>query len=618
MGFKGYITQNGLKELDGKICVWGTGIDAEAITRLKPEHILIDFYLDSNRSGHEFLGKRIFSYEEYKQFDESLPIVIATYRFAVEIAKEIDESFDYYIWDEQGIFQADENVKRFIDFNNKNWGNKKRVGESQVLIPFDNRHAIRPIVHAAFLGNYFAEKYDAKIYGYFRFGGKKENASEVLMDVYKSINMVDVIDFNLTQGQKSEADRIWNEIWPRLKNWSDWKKIKIYDVEIGTTFIRHYLRHYMVTFNNRDESCKRFIKDAIDTFLFWYDYLNEHDVKVIMLADGVCWDGYIRDIAAHLDIPTYTSDTYFQRVSLNYNRGRHYPFFDAFWEQLTENEKTFGIQWAKEELDKRVNGKTDYLTTSNDLNVYAQHSTTRATENDQKTKILICPHIFEEDSYWCGEQIFDNNYLVWLKHIGELAKDNQQYGWYLKIHPSASKRDLMIMDEYLKEYPEIHKVDKMISPIQLRREGVKWALTVCGTIAQEYPLIGIQVINAGKNPGERFDFAWNPKSKEEFDKLITNLDKVEPKEDFEEIYKFYALNVLYYKRREYHDSNIFFDDVRLEWDRPTLLRNGLDYGTWQYEQYLKEWTAEKHQRTLQRIPELIKELDEWKPDCFYR
>ena len=617
---KRYVSRHQINRLGDRICVWGTGLEAEElISFLEKDVESIECFLDSYRSGSIFRGKPIISFKEYKERQMDLPIVIASYRFADEIAENIDEDSDYYIWDDQHIFAEDESIKHFVEFNRARWEKRKIEGaDAQILIPFDNVQSVRSIIHAAYCGDYFAQKHHASIMGYFRFGGTYKNVSPVMKNIYQSINMQDVIDFSLDASQMKEADVITEELWNKIANWEDWKNITIKEIRIGNTMIRHYLRHYLPAFEPKDPSLKRFLHRAVETFVFWFDYLTHHHVKVALMADGVCWDGYIRDIAVSMGIPTYTIDAYFQKLFHNYHRGAHFRYLNKFWNELTAEEQKTGIEWAKEELGKRVHGKTKFLSTSNDLNLFGISSRESGIRKNDKLKIMICPHIFEEDSYWCGKQIFDDNYISWLDHLGELARKTPEYDWYLKLHPSASKRDLMIMDEFLSRYPEISKIDKLVSPKQLHEEGVRWALTVCGTIAQEYPLIGIQVINAGDNPGMAFDFAWNPASKEEYDDLILHLKERDIEKNIQDVYRFYATNFYYYQRMEFQDSDIFFDNVTLEWKRPVLLRNHMNYGTWQYEEYLKENTEEKHLETIKKMPALFEKLDAWDPSTFYR
>ncbi len=617
-----YIDKESIIKITNKVCVWGTGIDSEElVSYLQLDKV--NSFIDSNRSGFLFQGKKIISFEEYMQEKNYDPIIVASYRFAKEIIEIIEksplENTKIYIWDNQHIFCKDNNIDEFIRFNRKIW---KKECESEkkgiVVIPFDNRHAVRPIVHAAYCANYFADKYGAEIWGYFRFGGKTKNISNTVLDVYKSINMKGVISEELSEKQNKEVDQLTEIIWSGIHSWADWNEIVIRNIKIGTTIIRHILRHYIPTFEPKTQKMKRLLKECVQTFVFWHDYIYTNDVKAVLMADGVCWDGYIRDIAISKGIETYIIDERFKKLSLNYYGNEHLPYIKKFWNELSNEEKAYGIEWAKNELQARITGKTKYVQTTKDTNVFAnERNNGDVLKKSGKEKVLICPHIFEEDSYQCGEQIFDNNYIEWLDEIGRKSK-NLNYDFYIKEHPAASKRDHMILEAFKEKYPNIELLDKNCNPKWLKEEGISWALTVCGTIAQEYPLLGIQVINAGHNPGESFDFAWNPKTKEDYYYLLDNIRNLKPKDNIEDIYSFYAIYYLYYDRKDLYESCVFFESECLEWSRRKLKAHGLDYGTWQYKAYMDEWDKVRHNKVKEKIPDIFDNLRQWDPSIFYR
>jgi hypothetical protein len=141
---------------------------------------------------------------------------------------------------------------------------------------------------------------------------------------------------------------------------------------------------------------------------------------------------------------------------------------------------------------------------------------------------------------------------------------------------------------------------------------------VCGTLGHEYPAIGIQVINAGLNPHSKFDFCWNPKSKKEFDDLIFNLDKLPRKNDENGLLRFYCLNYLYYNWEYTSPRIFFFDNPLLRLCPKELEAAGYGSGTWIYEEYLKEYTPEKHQKICEKVGELFDRADSWRPDVLYR
>lgn len=610
------------------IFIFGTGVDAERAMKELSEYANILAYIDNNRHGKEryFYEKRIIDLECcLKQRNKQQPIVVATYRFAMEISSQLSDiglelGKDFFVWDEMHLFCHDVNTKKYIDFLNNIWKKDNKCNnKSKVLIPFENRHALESIIFA-YTSNYFAQKWNADIYAYFRLNTNLTNASEVVKDIYKAFNVKNLIDPSLDGKQQNEVDKILDAIWCNLFTWEDWKNITIYGICFGTTIIRELLRIYIPSFDLRDQKMYLFLKKAISTIVFWHDYIFTNDIKVILMADGVNWEGYIRDIAITKGIPVYAVINKMAKLTLDFYDGTPYPYFKEMWKQLTLEEQKYGINWAKEHIEKRLCGGTEEVLEADKTNfAFAEKKKEfRVLEKNEKIKIMICPHIFEEDCIYCGEQIFDNNYFSWLCHLGELSNKTPEYDWYLKMHPSSQRRDFIIIDMLLKKYSQIKKIPGNVSPIQLKEEGIDYALTVYGSIGHEYPEIGIQVINAGNNPHSAFNFTWNPKTKEEYDYLIMNLDKLKKKVDKEGLYQFYSLNYLFYDWDYIPYRSLFFKNPVLAMDRLELESHGKRFGTWLYKEYMKEWTKKRHENILIQMENIFEKLDNWRPNVLYK
>ena len=75
--------------------------------------------------------------------------------------------------------------------------------------------------------------------------------------------------------------------------------------------------------------------------------------------------------------------------------------------------------------------------------------------------------------------------------------------------------------------------------------GIDVVLTVYGSVAHEYPLFNIPVINAGKNPHEGYNFSQTVYDKSEYKKVINNLKSFKVKKNIKnKIYEFYGMHNL--------------------------------------------------------------------------
>ena len=513
------------------------------------------------------------------------------------------------------------NIKDFIRFLKEIWIKKKGNGKKQILVPFTNTHRMN-IIKWLYAANYFAEKTDATIYAYCRYDISKSRASQIIKEIYQAGNVKDIVDFKLTEQQQLVARKLCDEIWDGLYSWKDWNDITVYGIPFGTTIIRTFFRFYIPSTDIRDEKMHAYLQECVNTIVFWYNYIYENEISIILLVDGAIWDGYLRDIAVTKNIPVYSITERIDRLGLNCGniRAKVYPNMKGMWDQLTQEEQKCCLDWAKTQIEKRLQGETDEVwpVLKEKFTFAIPIKEKGVLERNEKINVLICPHIFEEDSLGSGVQIFDNNYISWLEHLGELSEITPEYDWYLKMHPHAHGRDPFIINMILDKYPKIKKLPADISPMQLKDEGVKFALTVHGSIGHEFPQIGIQVINAGANPHMSFDFTWNPTSKEEYDSLILNLDKLDKKVDMEELYKFYSLYYLLYDFEQIAYDKLFLDNPVLLKQKAELNANGFEVGTWLYREFMNSWSPQKHEYILRGLGQIFQEADEWKPDVLYK
>ncbi|MEY8392171.1 hypothetical protein AALA98_12515 [Lachnospiraceae bacterium 45-W7] len=609
-----------------EIFVFGAGVDGEKLYSKLADIITINAFIDNKRygDGNLLCGKEIINLEQFRQRRTSKqPIVVASYRFMADICNQlVEEGFvpdkDFFIWDDMYIHHQDAITSRYITFMSNIWRDKKRETTDRIiLVPFDSRHDQNSVQYA-YCSNYLAEKYDASIFGYCRYGASVKNASKVVFDIYKAFNVVGLVDSALNADLQKESDIIFDNIWRNLYTWEDWKNITIYGICFGTTVITDFLRTELPDYNLRSERICTFIKKTIDTIVFWYRYIEKHNVVTVLLADAVCWEGYIRDIAITKGIPTYALEYIMQKAYLNFhNRHDAALHFKDMWNQLSVKEQEYGIKWAKERIEKRISGDLQDVNEFVAAHLIFDDKKQQVLDQDNKIKIIICPHIFEENSYQF-EQIFDNSYMSWLCHLGELSEKTPNYHWYLKPHPCGRRRDFIIMANFIERYPKIKMLPPGVSAVQLKKEGANFALTVCGTIGHEYPALGIQVINAGQNPHSAFHFTWNPATKEEYDKLIMNLDNLEPKNNLDELYQFYSMNYLFYDWEYIPYKSIFYQNPFLPMCKEELMLYGKELGTWKYEEYMKEWTPQRHKELYRKMECLFQKMDEWEETIFYK
>ena len=439
-------------------------------------------------------------------------------------------------------------------------------------------------------------------------------------EMHRSYNVSKIIDFELNPEQTFRARNLFVQIWSNVNTWSDLEKIEIDKINFGISIIRDYLRWGSPTIELKTNDFAQSLWFAIQRIVFLFDYFQQNkNIKTVILWDGVGRDSFLRDIAIANGIPTYLIHFYGPDMKgfLNFHFGDWFKHYKDFFNQLSPREQKLGMEWAKRDLNERLqggHGDTDVVSYMKKT-VYSVEKTERVLARNNKLKVLICPHAIDDDLYCNGWQIF-SGMIDWLDHLGKLSNQTN-YDWYLKLHPIANERDQKYVEDFLQHYPNIKLIPTWTSPKQLKEEGIKFAFTIWGTIGHEYPALGIQVINAGNNPHIAFDFDLNPRTEEEFNNLVLNLEKVNHKIDIQEIYKFYCVHFLYYEQPSRGRQYIFSKNPDLN-PEPRFLNFKLEDFFGRYEKYLEEWTPEFHELTKKNVKKLFKEMNNYRENIFYK
>ena len=619
-----YIDSKELKKLVKKFKIFIVGAGEYGL-RLRKEFIgVADIvaFVDGYKSG-SYVGEiPIISFDMMKQQKTNdQKIIISTIKYAKELSERLEEMSyapekDFYIWDDECCWHCNKEIKNFMEHNRRIWKQDTIPKENKILIPYAPIHDVTAVTYS-YCANYLAEKYDAEIYC--TLYDVDAEINETVLRVYQSFGVKDILRWNLSLEREKEAEKIVETIWENIREMGDWSKISIFGISFGTTIIRHYLRQYMPCIDFKTVQMKQWLVQAVKKIVYLYDYVNNNNVKAVVLWDGVRSEGYLRDIAITKGIPVYAIHyTNASKLTLDYAPGSQYFYYKKFWNRLSEEEQEYGLKWGEKHLKKRLQGSEEEISYMKGRSPYALKRISNVLEKNEKIKILICPHSFEDDSLLCGKQIFDNNMFEWLCHLGELSEIRDEYDWYIKVHPNSSARDLSIIEMLTQKYSNIKMIRKKVSPLQLKEEGIDVVLTIAGTLGHEYPMLGIPVINAGVNPHIAFNFNYHPQTKAEYDWLIHNLKDIKHEVDLEEIYQFYCIHYLYYKRCRSWIADLFFKNSDLHTVDYSYSKSNRRIGSHRYSLFLEEWSEERHEEIKKNVEYLFDWLDDWKEDTFYR
>ncbi|OON86186.1 hypothetical protein BXO88_09070 [Oribacterium sp. C9] len=602
--------------LKKNICIFGIGVLGKRFLSMYKDKLFIKCIYDNGKNNFESYEGIEVKHFELNKHNKEETIIITTDKYSQSIAEQLNENGlyagkDYFIWDENNNYICDKNTERIILWCKNKWSPKRKNNDKvRLLLPIENSHDITNILYG-YVGNYFSEKLDAKIDCYIRAG--KPDIFPTIRMIYDAWGADEILTHKLNDKQESICKQICDELWENIHCYEDWINVSIYGIKFGTTIVRNYLRRYNPIIDPQSIQLKNYLLESIRTIVFWYDRFQKFDYRLVVLWDGTNWEGFIRQIAISKGIPTYMIH-YVGCKKLTFEEpwlGQQFLYYKKFWNELSPEEKEFGITWSKNELNKILNKKR--------LNE-AKELPKELVEPSNKIKVVICPHSYEDDLYMYGPHIFWNNYSAWLNHLGELSRKLDKYIWFIKPHFFLeSERDKQAVSAFLEKFSNIIKLPVNTSPTQLREYGVEWAFTVQGTIGVEYPFEGIQVINAGYNPRMMFDFSFNPKTVAEYDSIVGNLDTTRKKNNNGEIFEYYSIANLYYDW-----SKLF---VKWHYINPLLNMDDIAFiesesnqrvGSWKYDCFLKEEREYPERFVEEFIKKLFDDLDAFKEDFFYK
>lgn len=575
----------------------------------------IDNKIDQGTLG-SLNGINVYDFSYLKANKNKLMIIITSLINSVEISEQLmlngfKRGEEFIIWNKYYDNKMDNNVLEFIQHNKKIWGNNKTTKKKNKILLRHYSWIESIFIDWSYFSNYFANKYDAEIWA---FDFEYNFFDKSIEEIYQSFNVQHYLYLDENSEQKNIAKKIVDDIWPNLKTKEDWLNINIYGENFGMDILGYYIRSYPneIIENIHTEPFKRYLWRMVSQIVFWEEYFKrDESVKVVLLGDAQYRDAIIRKIAVKNKILVYSTDQDMRYKWNNYIPGNVFFYYKKFFQSLTTEQKEIGCSWAKKKLAARLNGDINDLIQMKE-SAYCNYSEkSNVLKKNNKIKVMICPHCFGDNPYGYGRFLFEDHW-EWLCFLGEMSLKTN-YDWYLKIHPESKDLDLYFMEKLIRKYPNIHVLPKKVSPIQLQKEGMKFAFTVWGTIGHEYPAFGIQVINAGVNPHIAFDFTWNPKTKKEYEYLLLNLENAEKKIDINEIYQFYSIYYLFHQRADQSHYDVCYKNP-LTISALRTLEGRIE--TKRFREFLEDFSDQRHEEILKNVEKCVIDLDEYADDKF--
>jgi hypothetical protein len=307
------------------------------------------------------------------------------------------------------------------------------------------------------------------------------------------------------------------------------ERLEVDGVLVGDLIYDEFLRlNNLPTIDLETLEFRDFLLSAISRVLGWFEFFKRHQVVGVISTD-VYMQMVPGRIALSKGIDSFVVDwasSHTYRLSSNRPRTRdQYREYPQLFAKLPDSEKICGLERASSALGTRLRGAENDPLIPN-LSAWGSNGEVpRQLSWSKGLKILIAAHDFSDSPH--NSIHFYPDFFRWLEFLMSKATDSR-HDWYIKTHKDASEAQVRIVRELVRQYPSVKLIDPNTSHSQLIQEGVSLALTVLGTIGVEYAWMGLPVINATtQHTHMGYGFNINPNSREEYEKLLSELEAVD-------------------------------------------------------------------------------------------
>ena len=423
------------------------------------------------------------------------------------------------------------------------------------------------------------------------------------LGVYKSFGATDFFTIEISDSQIQKARRIYDEVTSQLGDKWDIEALAIHGIWVGDLIYDTYLARFnKPTIDKTHPEFQNFLLESIELFVFWEDYLDNHDVRAINVSHCVYNVAMPLRLGVERNIPVFQANvTHVYRMSKeNYFAYNDFFYFRERFAALQEDVKTVGSEEAKRRIERRFAGEVGVDMSYSTKSAYGASRHVRLLRESPRKKILIATHCFFDSPHSYGNNIFPDFY-EWLDFLGKMSEVTD-YDWYIKTHPDYLPGTMEIIEGFIAKYPKFTLLPADASHHQIIAEGIDVALTVYGTIAFEYAALGIPVINNSlNNPHIAYNFNLHSKDVEDYRRLLLGLDTLDFNIDKRQVYEYYFMRFMF------NTENLFFDS----YDNTIEELGGYSgqFSPAVYDKWVEEWSLDKHHSIVSALQAYIRSGD---------
>ena len=329
--------------------------------------------------------------------------------------------------------------------------------------------------------------------------------------------------------------------WRKIKSKSQLNELEHENIHIGFLIYDTYIRFYNTPIL-KIKSIKLLI--LIYTAIKNLDFYRSIKIKELKInyftpytsyiASGSISLGLLHNEKSIISLYSCAFPKKIKKLSkIDQNHSPNFSQYKSIFEIL--NNKKTKLKTAKILFESRFLGAKD-LTYMN-VNVYEKNGIILNKNFDG----ILFLHDFMDAPHDYGPLLFNDFYEWAIKSFEYIVKNDLNIG--IKFHPNQTNESKLVVNKLISDYPQLNWINPKISNKVIFDSGIKYGISVFGTVLSELAFHGITPLAAGSNPYESYNFVYNPSSKEEYFDFMKNPKKIKIQK--EELFQFYYMNYIY-------------------------------------------------------------------------
>lgn len=466
----------------------------------------------------------------------------------------------------------DRSVRKFKSIAKKNRRQKRKT--KFVILAENRRFFIDYIALLSFLPAAI-DYYDANLFVYEI--TKKNYIQQIkkriinYFSVIKSIAHQKIIFIISDKTLNLKHQDIVNNLFSNNVSKQSFENFYYRNILIGDLIYDFYLRKFKtVTLDLNDINLKLIVFEYLQYVDGFIKFFDENEVKAVIVSHTTYGYGIPARVAALNQVDAFLVMDILTPIRITpselFPQTQNFRALRSKFELLTLESQEKAKAFAKERMNLRLSGEKVDLRLSPsiiDWNLTKFQEMKPLSKSNNKYMCLIALHDFLDAVHRYGNNFYPD-FWEWIIGIGTLTR-NSSITFLLKPHPNAQFNSIEQLEEICRIYPQFQLISGSVNNLELVNMGVTHCITVHGHIASEMASLGVVTINAGKvNPHMDYSFSFTPKTLNDFQWAVQNMELVKLQIDLSEVYEFYF---------SHHILNL------VSWAIPNVAKLWKDFGT---------------------------------------